>query len=323
MRAPARDRPKLPKGYITTEPKGMLTWSAVETLFRGAPYFWIATTNADGRPHLVQQWGVWIDQQLFFEGSERTGWARNLARDPRISFGMQSGNNAAYGDYALFNSTGGGNIAVGHFAGVNLTTGSNNIDIGNRGTDGESNTIRIGTTGTHAHAYMAGISNNVVDGDPVVVDAGGQLGIPPAVSSARFKEDIHPMDRESEAILSLQPVTFRYKKEIDSKGAPRFGLIAEEVEKVNPALVTRGPDHQLHTVRYEAINAMLLNEFLKEHRTVEQLKSTVAKQEAIIAQQAKQMETFMAGLKEQGAQLQKVSAQLAVSKPAPQVVNNR
>ena len=98
MKAPARDRPTLPKGYITTEPKGMLTWSAVETLFRSAPYFWIATTNADGRPHLVQQWAVWIDQQLFFEGSERTGWARNLARDPRISFGMQSGNSAAYGD---------------------------------------------------------------------------------------------------------------------------------------------------------------------------------------------------------------------------------
>src|SRR5438105_4746321 len=98
MKAPTRDRPKLPKGYITTTPKGMLSWSAVEGLFRGAPYFWIATTNADGRPHLVQQWAVWIDQQLFFEGSERTGWARNLARDPRISFGMQSGNSVAYGD---------------------------------------------------------------------------------------------------------------------------------------------------------------------------------------------------------------------------------
>ena len=268
--------------------------------------------------------GVWNTangfEALF---SDTNGSANTATGFSALSSNIAGSNNAAYGDYALFNSTGGGNIAVGHFAGVNLTTGSNNIDIGNRGTDGESNTIRIGTTGTHAHAYMVGISNNVVDGDPVVVDAGGQLGIPPAPSSARFTEDIHPMDRESEAILSLQPVTFRYKKEIDSKGAPRFGLIAEEVEKVNPALVTRGPDHQLHTVRYEAINAMLLNEFLKEHRTVEQLKSTVAKQEAIIAQQAKQMETFMAGLKEQGAQLQKVSAQLAVSKPAPQVVNNR
>jgi hypothetical protein len=98
MKAPARDRPKLPKGYITITPKGMLGWPAVEKLLRASPYFWIATTNADGAPHLIQQWGVWIDQHLFFEGSERTGWARNLARDPRISFGIQSGNNAAYGD---------------------------------------------------------------------------------------------------------------------------------------------------------------------------------------------------------------------------------
>ena len=100
MKAPARDRPKLPKGYITTKPKGMLTWSAVEKLLRAAPYFWIATTGDDGRPHLIQTWAVWIDQQLFFEGSERTRWARNLARDARISFGMESGNKAAYGDGA-------------------------------------------------------------------------------------------------------------------------------------------------------------------------------------------------------------------------------
>jgi hypothetical protein len=98
MKAPTRDRPHLPKGYITTTPKGMLSWSAVETLLRASPYFWIATTSDDGRPHLIQQWGVWIDQQLFFDGSERTRWARNLARDARISFGIQSGNNAAYGD---------------------------------------------------------------------------------------------------------------------------------------------------------------------------------------------------------------------------------
>ena len=98
VKAPARDRPKLPDGYFTTTPKGMLAWTAVEALIRAAPYFWIATTNADGGPHLIQQWGVWIDQRLFFDGSDRTRWARNLARDPRVSFGMQSGNNAAYGD---------------------------------------------------------------------------------------------------------------------------------------------------------------------------------------------------------------------------------
>ena len=98
MKAPARDRPKLPEGYITMAPKGMVTWSSVERLLKASPYFWLATTNRDGGPHLIQQWGVWIDQQLFFDGSEETRWARNLARDPRISFGMQSGNSAAYGD---------------------------------------------------------------------------------------------------------------------------------------------------------------------------------------------------------------------------------
>ena len=98
VKAPKRDRPQMPTGYITTAPKGMLSWTAVEALLRGAPYFWIATTDADGRPHLIQQWGVWIDQQLFFDGSDRTRWARNLARDPRVGFGIQTGHSAAYGD---------------------------------------------------------------------------------------------------------------------------------------------------------------------------------------------------------------------------------
>ena len=100
MKAPKRDRPHLPKGYITTAPKGMLSWTAAEGLLRASPYFWLATTDADGRPHLIQQWGVWIDQQLFFDGSERTRWARNLARDPRISFGVQMVDKAAYGEGA-------------------------------------------------------------------------------------------------------------------------------------------------------------------------------------------------------------------------------
>lgn len=100
MKAPARDRPHLPKGYIKTDPKGMLSWAAVEKQLRTAPYFWIATTNDDGRPHLIQTWAVWVDQQLWFEGSDRTVWGRNLARDPRTSFGMQVGHNAGYGDGA-------------------------------------------------------------------------------------------------------------------------------------------------------------------------------------------------------------------------------
>jgi hypothetical protein len=100
MKAPARDRPHLPKGYIKTDPTGMLTWTAVDKLLRGAPYFWIATTNDDGRPHLIQTWAVWVDQQLWFEGSDRTLWGRNLARDPRIGFGLEMGHKAAYGDGA-------------------------------------------------------------------------------------------------------------------------------------------------------------------------------------------------------------------------------
>lgn len=93
-----RDRPRLPEGYISTASTGMLPWSSVERLMTQTPYFWIATTAIDSRPHLVQQWGVRIDQRLYFEGSEPTRWARNLARDPRIGFGAQSGHRAIYGD---------------------------------------------------------------------------------------------------------------------------------------------------------------------------------------------------------------------------------
>jgi uncharacterized coiled-coil protein SlyX len=135
------------------------------------------------------------------------------------------------------------------------------------------------------------------------------------------------MDKASEAILALKPVTFRYKEEIDPDGIPQFGLVAEQVEKVNPDLVARDADGKVNTVRYEAVNAMLLNEFLKEHRKVEeqdatiiQLKSTVAKQEATIAQQQRGMEVFAARLKEQDSKIEKVSAKLEASKAAPQLV---
>ena len=136
------------------------------------------------------------------------------------------------------------------------------------------------------------------------------------------------MGNASEALLSLRPVTFRYKKNIDPKGAPQFGLVAEEVEKVNPDLVVRDAGGKVFTVRYEAVNAMLLNEFLKEHRKVEeqeatitQLKSNAAKQEATIAQQEKRMEALAVTLKEQAAQIQKVSARLEVNQAVPQMVS--
>jgi hypothetical protein len=123
------------------------------------------------------------------------------------------------------------------------------------------------------------------------------------------------MDKASEAILALKPITFHYKKDLDPKGIPQFGLVAEEVEKVNPDLVARDEEGKIYTVRYEAVNAMLLNEFLKEHHTVQELKSTAAKQEATIAKQQKQIEALTTGL-------QKVGEELELRKPSPQVVGN-
>jgi hypothetical protein len=230
-----------------------------------------------------------------------------------LKFNTAGSDNTAIGGFALANISGTGNIALGAAAGFDLTTGSNNIDIGNRGVNGETNTIRIGTQGiefvSQTATFIAGISRTTVVGSPVFVTSDGQLGVGGALtSSARFKDEIKPMDKVSEAILALKPVTFRYKKELDPKGSPQFGLVAEEVEKVNADLITRDRDGKPYTVRYDAVNAMLLHEFLKEHRTVQELKTTVA-------QQQKQIETLTAGL-------QKVSAQLEVSKAAPQTVLN-
>jgi hypothetical protein len=238
-------------------------------------------------------------------------------------------NNTADGLSALFgNISGSGNIAVGIFAGANLTTGDNNIDIGNVGLPAESSTIRIGEQGTQAATFIAGISGaTVAKGIPVIIDANGQLGT--IASSARFKDEIKPMDKASDAILALKPVTFRYKKELDPDRIPQFGLVAEEVEKVTPDLVARNAKGQVYTVRYEAVNAMLLNEFLKEHKRVEeqqasttQLKSTVARQEALIAQQQMNIKALTASLKEQAEQIQKVRVQLEVGKSAPRTVLN-
>src|SRR5439155_12636774 len=137
-----------------------------------------------------------------------------------------------------------------------------------------SNTIRIGTQGTQTKTFIAGISGGGVTGVAVKVNAAGQLGTAP--SSARFKEEIPPMDKASEAILALKPVSFCYKKEIDPDRIPQFGLVAEQVEKVNPDLVARDDKGKPYTVRYDAVNAMLLNEFLKEHKRVEEQEETIA-----------------------------------------------
>ncbi len=228
-------------------------------------------------------------------------------------------NNIALGVGAARNlSTGSNNIALGRLAGGNLTSGDNNIDIGNAGVAGEANTIRIGRQGTQTTTFIAGISGATVpSGVGVIVGSNGQLGT--VVSSARFKDEIKPMDKASEAILALKPVTFRYKQKLDPDGVPQFGLVAEQVEKVNPDLVARDADGKAYTVRYEAVNAMLLNEFLKEHRTVQE-------QEATITQLREDFRVTVARLserlEEQAAQIQKVSAQLELSKPAPRTVLN-
>jgi hypothetical protein len=232
-------------------------------------------------------------------GHNMTGAANTATGFNTLSSNTTGGSNTAEGFQALLNTTGSNNIAVGASAGANLTTGSNNIDIGNAGVASEANTIRIGKQGTQKSTIIAGISGEPVTGSTVVVNSTGKVGV--ATSSARFKEAIKPMDKASEAILALKPVTFRYKEEVDPEKAPQFGLVAEEVEKVNPSLVVHDEEGKPFTVRYEAVNAMLLNEFLKARRQID-------------AQQ-KEIEALTAGL-------QKVSAQLKLNQPAPQTVVN-
>jgi len=174
--------------------------------------------------------------------------------------------------------------------------------------------IRIGKVGTQTATFVAGIRGvTVASGIGVIIGSNGQLGT--VTSSARFKEAIKPMDKASEAILALKPVTFRYKHDLDPDGVPQFGLVAEQVEKVNPDLVVRDEDGKVSTVRYEAVNAMLLNEFLKEHSKVEEQQGTIAQLKTAAARQQKQIEAL-------AATVQKVSNQLELNKAAQQVVAN-
>ena len=273
------------------------TANGVNTLFRNTTGFQNAATGV---------------QALF---SNTTGF-HNAAAGFQALFSNTTGNhNTADGDNALVhnttgifntavgghaldqNITGSSNVALGFQAGFNIT-GNGNVCIGENifGVAGESNVTRIGNIGSTAQA----------NGVFVTVGAGGKLGF--QVSSRRYKDDIKPMDKASEALFALKPVSFRYKQEIDPARSPDFGLIAEDVATVNPDLVARDEDGKIVTVRYQAVNAMLLNEFLKEHRKVEDLEANAARQQ-------KQIEALTAGL-------QKVSAQLEASKPAPQVVQN-
>jgi Chaperone of endosialidase len=218
--------------------------------------------------------------------------------------------NTAVGASALAsNTTGSNNIAIGFNAGAAID-GDDNIDIGTDGSNGESHTIRIGHL-SHTKCFIAGIAGATVPGGvAVIVDGNGQLGT--STSSARFKEQVKPMDKTSEGLLALKPVTFRYKKEIDPQGIPQFGLVAEEVEKVNSALVVHDNEGKPYTVRYDQVNAMLLNEFLKEHKAFGEQEQKVQKLETTVA-------SLTARLKEQAAQIQKVSAKVDASRPASRV----
>jgi len=259
-----------------------------------------------------------------------TGGVENTANGFRALYSNTDGSgNTAIGNRALsFNTTGFGNIALGISAGSNVTTAYDVIAIGSSGGN-VSNSCFIGN--------IRGVTTQYANAIPVQIDIAGQLGT--ASSSRRFKKEIQPMDSASEAILALKPVTFHYKS--DTKDTPQFGLIAEEVAEVNPDLVVRDENGEIYTVRYEAINAMLLNEFLKEHRTVKELKSAVAKQETMIAEQqataVQQQKDFQATaaqltarLEEQQSQIQKATAQIEMSKfaterirrgePAPKMV---
>ena len=226
--------------------------------------------------------------------------------------------NDAFGDNALAQSTGTNNTAIGDFAGITLGRGDGNVYVGAGvfGVNGESNTTRIRNIGTTA---IVGGTTVVIDGTGSVGD--GRLGV--ASSSRRFKRDIQPMGESSETLFELKPVTFRPKDDITPDRLKLYGLIAEDVEKVNPDLVTYNQRGEVTTVRFEAVNAMLLNEFLKEHRKVEEQGKTIAELRSTIAQQQKGMEALAAQVKEQSAQIQRVSAELATTEARPQFAENR
>ena len=240
--------------------------------------------------------------------SNTTGGNNTANGDQALFLNTTGFNNTATGFQALLgNTTGSGNVAVGFLAGNNQTSGSDNIYIGAgmQGVAGESNAC-----------YIASIFGQTsANGVPVLINQSNKLGT--ATSSARFKRDIHDMDKASEALFALRPVAFRYKEEIDPAGISQLGLVAEEVEKVNSDLVVRDKDGNPYSVRYDQVNAMLLNEFLKEHRKVEL-------QDRRAHEQQKEIDALKAELREQEALIQKVSAQFEVSKSAPQtVVNNQ
>jgi hypothetical protein len=219
---------------------------------------------------------------------------------------LSGDNNTAIGHRALGSSSassGSNNIALGGSAGAFLESGDNNVYIGNSGGLSESNTIRLGDVG-HDNTYIAGIySVTVADGIDVLIDSDGHLGT--TTSSERFNDQVQSMDKASEAIFLLRPVNFRYKKELDTTGIPRFGLVAEEVEKVNPALVTRDRQGKPYSIRHDAVNAMLLNEFIREHHRVQEQQAAITEHKATMTKLRSELNALTETIKEQADQFQK------------------
>jgi Chaperone of endosialidase len=260
--------------------------------------------------------------------SSNTTGSNNTATGSNALFGNTTGSlNTAIGFQALFSNTEGNfNTAMGATA-LSQATGSENIGVGNAAgilVTAAENVICIGALGADQSnsCYIGNIFGKEValDAVPVLVDSLGKLGV--QISSRKFKKDIQPMDKASEAILALKPVTFHYKSEKTNK--PQFGLIAEDVAEVNPNLVVRDEKGELLTVRYDQVNAMLLNEFLKEHKKVEEQQATIAqlKKDFQMAstQQQKEIQLLSAQLKEQAAEIQKVAAQLQLNRSAQRTV---
>jgi hypothetical protein len=252
--------------------------------------------------------------------SNTTGSSNTASGEVALGLNTSGDFNTAIGYRALnSNINGANNTAVGINALNNNMTGSHNIALGanagaNVGT--AHNVICIGTGGQNVSDsfYVANVFETAIDPDnlPVRIDVTGRLGT--QSSSRRFKDDIRPMDKASEVILALKPVTFHYKS--DNTSTPQFGLIAEEVAQVNPDLVIRDKEGKPYSVRYDQVNAMLLNEFLKEHHTVEA-------QQGKIEEQQKQINAVAARLEQQAQLIEQVCMEVHTNKPAPTLIANR
>jgi hypothetical protein len=252
--------------------------------------------NTTGHANTASGWGA-LAGNTEGGGNTATGYRA-------LQFNLAGINNTAMGNNALEIASGNLNTALGAGAGQNQTSGSGNVYIG---------AIVSGVAGENDTTYIRNVYDSQASARAVYVNSDNKIGT--LSSSRRYKQDIRPMDKASEGIFALKPVTFRYKKEIDRSQALSFGLIAEEVAEISPDLITRDEEGKPQTVRYEAVNGMLLNEFLKEHKRVQE-------QGASITELKNEIQALTATVKQQAAQIQKVSARIDATKPLSHFVLN-